>query len=209
MIGLQLQIPIASWRKGPSREYLETDILPPPATCYGALLSLVGETDRERHKGVRITAGLLSQPQKSTVLRTVWHIKNAKIQPGVEENARPDYQELLTDIALMIWCDSQDEVNKDSTLEQRVLQALREPSSIDRFGGWSLGESTHLINDFSLVPDAIPLTSCQAFLVDPKGDVSMPVWVDHVGAKQTRFVLGRLEMLCEKPQVAQLAQILV
>jgi CRISPR-associated Cas5-like protein len=42
MLGLRVTVPIACFRKGMAREYLETEMLPPPATCYGFLLSLVG-----------------------------------------------------------------------------------------------------------------------------------------------------------------------
>ena len=38
----------------------ETEELPPPATCYGFLLSLIGERDRRRHVGVRICPALLA-----------------------------------------------------------------------------------------------------------------------------------------------------
>ena len=44
MIGLYVTVPVACFRKGLAREYLETEPLPPPSTCYGFLLSLVGET---------------------------------------------------------------------------------------------------------------------------------------------------------------------
>ncbi len=46
MIGVYVSVPVACFRKGFAREYLETEVLPPPATCYGFLLSLVGETER-------------------------------------------------------------------------------------------------------------------------------------------------------------------
>ena len=42
MLGVYVTVPVACFRKGLAREYLETEPLPPPATCYGFLLSLVG-----------------------------------------------------------------------------------------------------------------------------------------------------------------------
>ena len=75
MLGVYVTVPIACFRKGLAREYLETESLPPPATCYGFLLSLVGETDRRAHIGCRVAAVLLSNPAKSVVLRTVWRGK--------------------------------------------------------------------------------------------------------------------------------------
>ena len=53
MLGLHVTVPVACFRRGLAREYLETEQLPPPATCYGFLLSLVGEVDRRRHLGAR------------------------------------------------------------------------------------------------------------------------------------------------------------
>ena len=41
MLGIYVTVPIASFRKGFAQEYLETEQIPPPATCYGFLLSLV------------------------------------------------------------------------------------------------------------------------------------------------------------------------
>ncbi len=90
MLGLRVTVPIACFRKALAREYLETEVLPPPATCYGFLLSLVGETDRRRHVGVRVTASLLKQSEISTVLRTVWRVKSLPL--GTSGNTRPDYQ---------------------------------------------------------------------------------------------------------------------
>src|SRR5262245_58220505 len=107
MLGVYVTVPIGCFRKGLAREYLETESVPPPATCYGFLLSLVGETDRRAHVGCRVVPMLLNTPQTSVVLRTVWRVK--KIPLGSAGNTRPDYQQLLTDVRLVIWLDSSDE----------------------------------------------------------------------------------------------------
>ena len=57
MLALKVSVPVACFRKGFAREFWETEELPPPATCYGFLLSLVGERDRRRHVGVRVCPG--------------------------------------------------------------------------------------------------------------------------------------------------------
>src|SRR5215211_1709050 len=100
MIGVYLTVPIACFRKGLAREYLETEVLPPPATCYGALLSLVGETDRRSHVGVRLCPVLLNEPALSVVLRTVWRVKKTPL--GSPGNTRPDYQQLLAPVELAV-----------------------------------------------------------------------------------------------------------
>src|SRR5258708_12825093 len=93
MLGLRVTVPIACFRKGMAREYLETEPLPPPSTCYGFLLSLVGEQDRQRHMGCRIAPMLLNRPERSVVLRTVWRVKKAPL--GSPRNTRPHYHHLL------------------------------------------------------------------------------------------------------------------
>ncbi|MBQ6620622.1 MAG: type I-MYXAN CRISPR-associated protein Cas5/Cmx5/DevS [Thermoguttaceae bacterium] len=200
MLGIHVSVPIACFRKGMAREYLETDLIPPPSTCYGFLLSLVGEPDRERHKGVRISPVLLSQPERSVVLRTVWRVKTRKMPLGSGDNIRPDYQQLLTGIRLIIWFDSSDEEHsRQTTLEERVQTALspNERHKIDRFGGLSLGESTHLVDEVSLYQPHENLSSEEnkeavILLEDPNGLYTWPVWVDHVGAEKTRYVTGSL-----------------
>lgn len=206
MIGVRVTVPVACWRKGHAREYLETEPLPPPATCYGALLSLVGETDRGRHRGCRVTAGLLNRPEISTMLRTLWQIKRKKSAQGTGENAGPDLQQLAIGAELVLWCSSREESASESTLEYRVKEAFRDPSRIQRFGGWSLGESTHLINDASLQDPTSALAS-RTFLLDENGRMTMPVWVDHVGSSGTRYAVGNLESIEAGPPEERIPRI--
>ncbi len=196
MIGVRVTVPIACWRKGHAREYLETESIPPPATCYGALLSLVGETDGARHAGVRISVGVVCAPEKSVVLRSLWQIKDRGTPQGVGQNAGPDYQELLTGSVLLLWCDSSGESGTGPHLAQRVIQALTAPASISRFGGWSLGESTHLVNDANLIQEGETPGPSRSFLLDPAGDLTLPARVDHVGAAGTSYVTGSL-VVCD------------
>src|SRR5262249_55890440 len=153
------------------------------------------ETRRVRHAGCRVAPALLSQPQTSVVLRTVWRCKddNYYVDPkgkhhvvssqkkardafvkwgldqgwpnpdfaigqGAGTNARPDYQQLLTGpssqepfVPLVVWLDSTGEPPGETALEVRVRGALSDPASVQRFGGLSLGESTHLVDEVSLV----------------------------------------------------------
>lgn len=195
MLGLHVTVPVACFRKGMAREYLETEPLPPPATCYGFLLSMVGETDRRRHIGARVTAGLLNQPDTSVVLRTVWRVKKQPL--GSSGNTRPDYQQLLTGSELVIWLDSSEETKPGTRLEDRVREVL-DPDrrlAVSRFGGLSLGESTHLVDSVLLLDRAgLPADQqCRLFLIASRGRLTLPVWVDHVGSAGTRQVVGNLE----------------
>ena len=205
MIAVRLSVPIACWRKAHARELLETESVPPPATCYGALLSLVGEVDRERHRGCRVTGGIIGRPETSVVLRTLWRIKDGKAPQGSGDNTKPDFQQLLTGCDVVIWCDSSAE--GDAGLEARVARAIEDPSQVDRFGGWSLGESTHLINDAYLIRDAIAPPGTRVFLIEPEGMLTLPVWVDHVGMAATRYAVGRLQEIQGAPPLERVPQI--
>ena len=208
MLGIKVSVPIACFRKGMAREYLETDEIPPPATCYGFLLSLVGETERERHLGAKVAPVLLKPAEQSVVLRTVWRVKKTPL--GSPGNTRPDFQQLLIDVQLLIWLDSSNEERPadssaaNCTLEERVKIALdpKRRNEIERCGGLSLGESTHLVNDISLYYDGNSIvdktgvsndnTNPRVLCQDSKGLQTWPVWVDHVGAEGTRYVTGSL-----------------
>lgn len=191
MIGVYVSVPVACFRKGLAREYLETEVLPPPATCYGFLLSLVGETDRSRHIGCRVAPALLRQPDKSVVLRTVWRIKSRKLSMGHGNNRMPAQQEILTGVKVVIWLDSHEETGESVTLEQRATEALAHPAQVVRFGGLSLGESTHLVDEVNYFGDD-STTEGIVFLLANRGRLTLPVWVDHVGSEGTRYVTGDL-----------------
>src|SRR5437660_243161 len=131
MLGVYLSVPVAAFRKGLAREYLETEQLPAPATCYGFFLSLVGETQRGRHVGCRVAPVLLNRPDLSVVLRTVWRVKSRPL--GSSGNTRPDYQQLLSPVELALWLDSSEETSAGDRLEVRVRRALEHPESVERF----------------------------------------------------------------------------
>lgn len=196
-VSLRLTVPVCGFRKGFAREYFETEEVPPPSTLYGFLLSLVGEEDRRRYLGTRLSYALLSQPEVSVVLRTVWRIKE-KSPPGLGSNRRPDYQEILTGLELCIWVGP-------GELAQRLQEAAANPQSIVRYGGLSLGESRDLINDLDWFP-AWPKREALWLTVDPQGDLPLPLWVDHVGSKctiwqQFRMMPGELsEPLASDPR---------
>lgn len=198
MIALAVSVPIACWRKGFAREYLETEPVPPPSTLYGFLLSLVGETDREAHIGARVTGGIFGDPPVSRVLRTVWRIKEGKTPQGVGSNARPDWQELVTGAQVVVLLSSIDESGPG--LEGRVADALAHPERVDRFGGLSMGESTHLIDSIRAMSPQDWAAEPSLFLQDTAGDRSMTVWVDHVGNQGTRYAIGRLSAHAAPPR---------
>jgi CRISPR-associated protein Cas5t len=128
------------------------------------------------------------------VLRTVWRIKNRKLLMGDGNNRMPAQQELLTGVKAVIWLDSQEEEAGSISLEQRTLGALTRPERIVRYGGLAFGESTHLVDEVKRF-DGDATTNGAVFLLADRGELTLPVWVDHVGSGGTRYVTGDLRAL--------------
>ena len=128
---------------------------------------------------------------------------------GSSGNTRPDFQQLLTGVELVLWLDSADETPNGPTLEQRIDDAVfkKRFADISRFGGLSLGESTHLVDDVTgFNPDA--KQQGRAFVLRGRGRMTLPVWVDHVGSAGTNFVTGDLvEMPLSSPNRDDLPKI--
>ena len=201
-ISLFVSVPIASFRVAQAREYWETYPCPPPSTVYGLLLSLVGETNRLAHQGTQLAVALLlPEPPISTVLRKLWRIKSAQEDPGRGTNARPDFQELLTDVRLAVFLKKGEQEQAKTSLYQRVVDAFANPSQVERFGGLCLGESTHLVDE---IRELRPADASQGALwLRPAhiGTFSLPIWPDHVGSLKTHWAQFSLE---EAPEEAPL-----
>jgi CRISPR-associated protein Cas5t len=144
------------------------------------LLSIVGEANRREHEGAEIAMALLSEPSYSVVLRTLWRVKKKAYGPGLGENRRPDFQELLSDTQLAIWIRKGASEKAARPLASRVELAIQQPSTVSRFGGLSVGESTHLVNDVAVLKDEAIRGRLLLALDD--GDLSLPIWPDHVGS---------------------------
>lgn len=191
-IALYVSVPVASFRVPRAREYFETLPCPPPSTVYGMLLSLVGETDRHAHEGAEIAVALVSQPEYSVILRTLWRVKSRKQGLGQGENRRPDFQELLTGVRIVVWVRRGTAETAASPLANRVQQAVTQPHTVSRFGGLSLGESTHLVDELRVAREADAVAG-KMLLQDESGELSLPIWPDHVGSRNTswrQFTLG-------------------
>ena len=190
-IALRVDVPIASFPSSRSREYRDTYPVPPPSTVYGMLLSLIGETDRYKHCGVKIAIALISEPAKSITFRKIRRFKEKKINNP--QNSRPDFQELLTGIELIVWvATGEDKANPN--LCDRITTAFANPSSVKRFGALCLGESRDIVNKVELLSDVDPNKSWQWLLKDEYGYLSLPYWVDHVGSRHTRWLRYSLEV---------------
>lgn len=193
-VSLEVSTPVCSFRHGRAREYLKTEILPPPSTLYGFLLALVGETQREAYLRTRIAYAMLQQPETSIVLRSVWRVKEKDENKllGIGKNRRPDYQEIMTGLILLVFVD-------EGPLAQMLTVARYKPEQISRFGGLSLGESRDLVNDITWSPELSNRTG-QWLTPDGQGELTLPLWVDHVGSRDTVYQQFALrEGLLEKP----------
>lgn len=190
-LALFVSVPIAAFRAPFAREYLETLPCPPPATVYGMCLSLVGETNRRVHIGTEIALALLSDPVRSTVLRTSWRFKTSD-PPGIGSNKRPDYQELLSDVRLAIWMRDGADTVAPRSLRERLRAVIDREESPDRFGGLALGESTHLVDEIRRLRSDDGAT-CRLLMANSVGDLALPIWVDHVGSRGTRWGQYRLD----------------
>jgi len=179
-VGIYISVPVTCFRVPRAREYFETFPCPPPSTVYGMLLSMVGEVNRREHEGAEIAIALLSEPSYSVVLRTLWRVKDRKEGPGLGNNRRPDFQELLTDTRLAIWIRKGASEQPDASLASRVQEALELPSRVSRFGGLSLGESTHLVDEVARLKDEE--RRGRLLMAEDDGDLSLPIWPDHVGS---------------------------
>lgn len=180
MIFLEIFAPFASFKHSYSREYAGSYSYPPPSTIYGCLLSLVGETNMQCHRGVKIAIALASNPQTSIVMRTVRRLKNADLNSP--SNSKPDFQEILSGLKIIIGIDSSEDLNN---LESRVVQVLSYPETIERFGGLSLGESRDLIDDIKILDK--PSESLEWLTKNKKGKIKLPLIVDYLGSKNTKM----------------------
>ncbi len=190
---IYVSIPIAGFRVAQAREYWETYPCPPPSTVYGMLLSLVGEQNRLVHQGVEVAFALVSQPQLSVVLRTLWRVKDAKIGPGLGKNKRPDFQEILSNTRLSVWLRHGRLEQANPSLAERLDSAFKTPTSLARFGGLSLGESTHLVNEIRLWRADEDPEHGSVLMADDHGDLSLPIWPNHVSSRGTRWGQFKLE----------------
>jgi CRISPR-associated protein Cas5t len=191
-VNLKVSVPVCSFRKSYAREYLETERIPPPSTVYGFLLSLVGEEDRWKYTGTRLAIAVTKCPELSTILRTVWRVQNREDLPGAGRNKKPDFKEILTDLEFGVWVE-------EGELSERVKRAFCPDTPVDRYGGLSLGESVDLVNEITISPNWDNMEGTWLY-GEPEGKLPLPVWVDHVGTKGTKWIqVNLIENKLETP----------
>lgn len=201
MLTLYIDVPYASFRKSYARSFAETYSLPPPATVYGMLLSLVGERLRRRHAGVRLAFAYKCRgengscadnclPYVATTVRKLSRFKyGVSSRQKLALGHKPDFIETLCGIKFLCFVDSLEERGKQEdeavNLEERLTEALLESASVERSGVLCLGLSDDLVNDVRL------FTTIQGgwhrLVPRETGMIELPVWVDHTGSAWTRW----------------------
>ncbi len=193
-LSLRITTPLCSFRRGTAREFLETDRVPPPSTVYGFLLSLIGEWDRKRYSGTKISIVLLEKPAVSKVLRTIWRYKKSQLGAGLGCNRTPDYQEILSGLDFGVW------VAPGELAEKITLALSQKGAGIERQGALCLGESRNLVDQVQLNPVWERETG-EWISPDKTGKISLPIWVDHLGGRGTKslsFSLVPGPLVCPK-----------
>jgi CRISPR-associated protein Cas5t len=185
MICLRIQVPYASFRKSYARAYAETYAVPPPASVYGMLLSLVGEWKRARHEGVALAFAYARKPRVSTTLRKLSRFKYGVAAKQSKLGNAPDYVETLCGLDFLCWIDSSDEKAGMPVLEERIRVAIETPEKIERSGILSLGASDDAVDSVDLCKQ--PPGVWHWLIPRDDGDIELPVWVDHVGSRYTRW----------------------
>lgn len=213
---LYIDCPCTSFPRSFARDYKETYDYPPPSTIYGFLLSLVGESDLTAHLGVKFAIGIIGdKPPISRIVRKQRHHKFSKTHLGTyptSQFSKPNFQELLTDLKIVIKLDSSQEARGSVAgvppvelteqeaatikLDERVAIALSSPEQITRFGGLSLGESWAMINGIRLYREADG--AIRWLVKDNRGLIGLPVWIDRSTSRGTfeRFSFGEFNEAC-------------
>lgn len=179
------------FRNAFARNFADTYFAPPPATVYGMLLSLVGETRVLRHAGAEVAVGVLCEgdaPHKAVVMRKAWRFKSGRV-PGVGNNVCPDYREVYPVLDLVVGVRRGAREGTGRCLAARVLEGLAHPERVRRYGGLSLGESNGLVDEVRVWDGHCAFAEgwllCRA--EGGEVDMSLPVWADHVGSRFTRW----------------------
>ena len=194
-LSLYCEVPVSAFRPQWAREYQETYPVPPPSTVYGMLLSLAGVPwqQKSRYAGVRLALALVGEPETHRVFRKFRRVSQSG-DPDPLAHRRPDYQDLLLWLKLWVWLTDGD---ADQSLIGAVTRALGpDRCGNRRYGGLSLGESSHLVDYLAVrQPDGPARYLRRA----EDGPLYLPVWVVHQRDPDGETVLEHFELSDESP----------
>jgi len=157
------------------------------------LLSLGGVdwTEKGSYVGTELALAMEREPQQSRVFRKLRRVAQSAKNADYLADRRPDYQDILLGLKLWVWLrDGQSRLS----LTDRVLTALSPARrhEIRRYGGLSLGESSHLVNEISLKP---PEGQGRFLCREPQGYYQLPIWVHHPRCGEGQSRMGRFNLL--------------
>lgn len=199
---IEFYAPYASFRNMYTLNNIyETHEIAPPSTCYGFLLSLVGEYNKLKHEGVRLSTGLFSKPAVNTVLQFVRRLKEKDYNN--KSNSIPTWTQFLTDYHGVIFIDSSDEQGGQS-LEDRVQRAISDPNSTGRKFPLVIGDNTSIVDDVRVI-EWEEGKRANVFLTRPRGTLTLTSWVDYKSNLNNVDVLGCLEEINGPPSREEMA----
>ena len=130
------------------------------------------------------------------MLRTVWCVTKTPL--GSSGNTRPDYQQLLSNIETLIWCESSQESSRGGAQAWRSGSRRhlnrRKPSTASADSPLAKARilSMRSASSTTALVRRLPQEKARSFLLHPTGRMTLPVWVDHVGSAGTRYETGDL-----------------
>lgn len=174
MLYLYCRVPFCAFRVESHRRFRGTYPVPPHATVFGALMSFCGVTGSESFLGSEIAIGVKRFGKESVLLRKGRREPQNSKTDAPPEHYTPDRQCVLTGLELYF---AIEDGNAQASLCETVRHAYEHPEEITRYGGFSLGESGHLIQEFRLLggePDCLKVVA-----PNPKGTLALPVYNDR------------------------------
>jgi CRISPR-associated protein Cas5/DevS len=161
------------------------------------LLSLCGVDwmNKKDYQGIQIALALRREPEQSRIFRKLRRVPQVGKNKDPLTSRRPDYQDLLLWLEFWVWLQDGD---SQKSLVERVRVALdsKKSGGIERFGGLSLGESSHLVNVISLSdPDEQGSFLCSR----EDGFYHLPIWVQHPRCGEGKTRMGRFTVLPKGP----------
>ena len=132
--------------------------------------------EKSNYSGVKLAIALEGEPEKTRVFRKLRRVPQANRNADPLTSRRPDYQDLLLWLKLWVWLN---DGNSEYSLVEKVKQSFdkKQRHTLKRYGGLSLGESSHLVNEITLES---PKNKEGKFLAtNEQGFYTFPVWVNH------------------------------
>jgi CRISPR-associated protein Cas5/DevS len=146
---------------------------------------------RKNYKGNLLALATQGEYECSRVFRKFRRMPQSNAKADPLASRRPDYQDILTGLKLWVWLRDRGSANSLTDLVRMALDPDRR-GQVNRYGGLSLGESSHLINDICIrEPSGEGRFLCR----DKNGYYQFPIWVSHPRSGDSQSRIGRFSIL--------------